>query len=513
MTRLSRMAARVLQVDLTHPLPTIATGERYAALWILVSSAVSRSAGCAPPRRGSASMITPDMLHALIADTIVAAGDRRVPQPRCAVRADTNSGKLPSMSVVVCTREHPDVLERQLHSLVRLDYPNFEVIVVDNAPQTERHAQGLRQVPARPLRPRAAARASTTPATPAGRSRRNEIVAYTDDDACVDPQLAARRSRHNYLDPQGQVRHRHDVPVWSWRPPAQEYFEKYGGMQRGFHRKRLPPGTWNTFLPAGLRPVRRGREHVDPPRDAGDRWAGSTTRWTSARSPAAAATSTSWPACITRRRAASSTTRAPSLAPAPQDDAPAPPADVRLRLGLRRVRGKYAHDLELGNHSMAMLKRWGKRWGFKRLKENLLLAAKGKHHFPINLILMEILGGVMGVAAYRRSVRKVKNDGIRFKKLGMLPRNRRASSRRAAGAPRRSGSRGGRRHEDPARTARPAQAVADVHDARRLPRRERARAPGRDADRRGDGAARRRARRLAPPAASPHREEARASRC
>jgi hypothetical protein len=73
-------------------------------------------------------------------------------------------------------------------------------------------------------------------------------------------------------------------------------------------------------------------------------------------------------------------------------------------------------------------KRWGKRWGFKRLKANVLLAMAGKSHFPINLILMEILGGVMGVRAYRRSVRKVKNDGLRFKKLGMLPKE----SQRAA---------------------------------------------------------------------------------
>ena len=44
---------------------------------------------------------------------------------------------LPPVSVVVCTHERPGMLADALHSLQRLDYPDYEVVVVDNAPRTE----------------------------------------------------------------------------------------------------------------------------------------------------------------------------------------------------------------------------------------------------------------------------------------------------------------------------------------------------------------------------------------
>ena len=49
------------------------------------------------------------------------------------------------------------------------------------------------------------------------------------------------------------------------------------------------------------------------------------------------------------------------------------------------------------------------------------LAACGRQHFPIHLILLEVIGGVLGLRAYRRSVRKARNDAVKFHKLGMTP--------------------------------------------------------------------------------------------
>src|SRR5918912_2714688 len=42
----------------------------------------------------------------------------------------------PFVSVVVATRERPASLAACLRSLLSLDYPNYEIIVVDNAPRT-----------------------------------------------------------------------------------------------------------------------------------------------------------------------------------------------------------------------------------------------------------------------------------------------------------------------------------------------------------------------------------------
>ena len=68
---------------------------------------------------------------------------------------------------------------------------------------------------------------------------------------------------------------------------------------------------------------------------------------------------------------------------------------------------KHSSDLELGNYSMKMLRRWAGLWGKKRLGENLKLALKLRGHFPVHLILLEILGGVLGYKAYKRSIRHV----------------------------------------------------------------------------------------------------------
>jgi hypothetical protein len=54
--------------------------------------------------------------------------------------------------------------------------------------------------------------------------------------------------------------------------------------------------------------------------------------------------------------------------------------------------------------SIRMLRRWGDIWGKQRLMKNVKLALVGAKHFPVHLILLEILGGIMGVRAYKRSV-------------------------------------------------------------------------------------------------------------
>ena len=41
------------------------------------------------------------------------------------------------ISVVICTQDRTDMLRRCLSAIRALDYPDYEVIVADNAPQTE----------------------------------------------------------------------------------------------------------------------------------------------------------------------------------------------------------------------------------------------------------------------------------------------------------------------------------------------------------------------------------------
>jgi GT2 family glycosyltransferase len=59
---------------------------------------------------------------------------------------------LPSVSIIVPTRDRAELLERCLHGLLkRTDYPNLEIIVVDNGSSDERTAQLLAKSPVRVL--------------------------------------------------------------------------------------------------------------------------------------------------------------------------------------------------------------------------------------------------------------------------------------------------------------------------------------------------------------------------
>ncbi len=91
----------------------------------------------------------------------------------------------PFCTVVICTRDRPEYLERCLRSIATLTYPTFDVLVVDNAPTTDKTCQvarcnNVRYVVEESL---GLSRARNLGA----RSSDSEIVAYLDDDAVPEP--------------------------------------------------------------------------------------------------------------------------------------------------------------------------------------------------------------------------------------------------------------------------------------------------------------------------------------
>jgi GT2 family glycosyltransferase len=93
----------------------------------------------------------------------------------------------PTVSVVIATRERPAELERCLASVCRLSYPDFEVIVVDNAPETDATERLVRErfgFAATYVRePR---RGLATAHNRGLALAHGQIVAFTDDDVIVD---------------------------------------------------------------------------------------------------------------------------------------------------------------------------------------------------------------------------------------------------------------------------------------------------------------------------------------
>ena len=99
------------------------------------------------------------------------------------------AGPRPAISVVLCTYDRALQLSTALRSLLDLDYPSFEIVVVDNHPQSGLTAAVVAGFGDARLRlvdePRAGlARARNTGVLAA----RHATVAFTDDDVVIDPQ-------------------------------------------------------------------------------------------------------------------------------------------------------------------------------------------------------------------------------------------------------------------------------------------------------------------------------------
>jgi len=105
--------------------------------------------------------------------------------PRC--QRDLPTTQIPFISVVVATRERPQSLAACLDSLARIDYPNYEIIVVDNDPVTSVTASLVRGRAEENLQYTCEPRRGLAAAHNHGLEQaRGSIVAFTDDDVILD---------------------------------------------------------------------------------------------------------------------------------------------------------------------------------------------------------------------------------------------------------------------------------------------------------------------------------------
>jgi GT2 family glycosyltransferase len=145
----------------------------------------------------------------------------------------------PMVSVVIPSAGRPASAVRCARSVLATDYPNLEILLVDNRPDTPNSSllkdfvesdDRLRYVPepvagASNARNRGAAEAC------------GALIAFTDDDAVVD--------RHwltsivdEFADPMVDCVTGLVLPL-ALDTPAQRWFENWGGFGKGFHRRRL----------------------------------------------------------------------------------------------------------------------------------------------------------------------------------------------------------------------------------------------------------------------------------
>lgn len=153
-----------------------------------------------------------------------------------------DEAKLPSASIVVPSLfARPEQLKECLDSLLALNYPDFEIIVVDNRrSDSELDSQWLSYLPrVRIVRER-------FPGISAARNKgvseaRGELVAFTDDDVRVD--TGWLRSLALHLASDGQLACVTGLVLpGAMETPAQHWFEEYlGGFNRGSDFKVFRP--------------------------------------------------------------------------------------------------------------------------------------------------------------------------------------------------------------------------------------------------------------------------------
>ncbi|MFJ5141494.1 glycosyltransferase [Streptomyces sp. NPDC088707] len=182
-----------------------------------------------------------EVLAALARERLAEAGPRGDAERLAARSRSVPAGPPPRTSVVVATRERPGSLARALDSLLAQDHPDFEIVVVDNAPRTtdtrdlvtRRHTDRVRYV--REDTPGLATAHNTGLAAAEG-----AVVAFTDDDVIADPHWLTALTEPFATDPglgcvTGLI-----LPA-RLGTPAQVLLESHGGFAKGFAPRLYDP--------------------------------------------------------------------------------------------------------------------------------------------------------------------------------------------------------------------------------------------------------------------------------
>lgn len=135
------------------------------------------------------------------------------------------------LSVVICTRNRAPFLRKCIDSLLRCTDNNFELIVVDNAPDDDNTKNLVTEYPS--VRYLSEPRKGLDIARNTGaRNATHSIIAYTDDDVIVDEEWIAKLKNcfgnRMTMAVTGQV-----IPI-SLQAKAQYIFEKYWGFNKGY---------------------------------------------------------------------------------------------------------------------------------------------------------------------------------------------------------------------------------------------------------------------------------------
>jgi hypothetical protein len=265
----------VVEVELSQPIPAIPArdddGARRGAARLVVRLH-TRTVGLVDVTLGEDGLsaeecaravwaeLGPDVDAHLRADGLAsvaaldAAGLAPLDDPPCGRRRAAVLRAAPSASVVICTRERAGLLARTLASLRDLEYPDYEVLVVDGSAGPETADLVRDRFPE--VRYAGVGAYGRSVALNRGiAASRGAIVAFTDDDVRVDrhwlAELAAALAEPGVACATGVA-----FPL-ELSTRAQLWFEESGGFTEGFARRTV--GLDAPREPGSLLPFATGK--------------------------------------------------------------------------------------------------------------------------------------------------------------------------------------------------------------------------------------------------------------
>lgn len=159
--------------------------------------------------------------------------------PACLEERERFVAQAPFVSVIVPTRDRPERIRHCLRLLMALHYPQYEIIVVDNAPSTSATADFIQQAYCDVSQVRYVR--EDRPGSSWARNRgmlaaRGEILAFADDDIVMDAYwlvelVKAFSFADNVACVTGLL-----LPL-ELETPAQFWIEEFGGFGKGFRRR------------------------------------------------------------------------------------------------------------------------------------------------------------------------------------------------------------------------------------------------------------------------------------
>jgi GT2 family glycosyltransferase len=244
---------RVLAVDVAAAVPAVPDaggpgGRRYRSAQVLVRrdrQPLGVMHVDLPPGGLSAGAHAALVHHWLAGNDLAAAAPDPGGEDRQAAPAAPRP--TPFASVVVPTCGRPGALRRCLSALAGLEYPDYEVVVVDNAPARSGVARLVAVHAAGDPRVRYAAEPRRGVAYARNRGlaeARGEIVAFADDDVVADAGWL-RALVDGFADEQVAAVTGYVLPA-ELETPAQIWVEQYGGFGKGCHPRRYEAGGYWT---------------------------------------------------------------------------------------------------------------------------------------------------------------------------------------------------------------------------------------------------------------------------